>query len=125
MMKYILLALQMIAFGSMPLLAQPVITQQPASQIVPLGSSASVGVTATGDNLSYQWFKDGVWQISQTNNAINFASFQFTNGGSYSVVVSNAGGLAISLPALTTVPSAPLKAWGFDGNGELGNGTIT
>ena len=123
MMKNILLALHVLAFGSMPLLAQPIITQQSTNQVVPIGSSASVGITAIGENLSYQWFKDGVRQISQTNSAINVASFRFTNGGSYSVVVSNANGLAISLPALLCVANAPLKAWGNNWYGQLGNGT--
>src|SRR5262252_7132906 len=116
-MKNIILALHILAFGSMPLLAQPVISQQPTNQVVPMGSSASVGITATGDNLNYQWFKDGVRLMNQTNSTINFASFQFTNSGSYSVMASNSYGIAISLTTLLGAPNAPLKAWGYMGNG--------
>jgi alpha-tubulin suppressor-like RCC1 family protein len=101
----------------------PSFVAQPANQVVPLGSSASVGITATGDNLSYQWFKDRVRLMNQTNSTLNFASFQFTNGGSYSVMVSNFYGMAISLPALLNVPGTPLKTWGGNIFGELGNGT--
>jgi alpha-tubulin suppressor-like RCC1 family protein len=122
-MKNILRAFLVLVFGFTSLLAQPVITQQPTNQVVPMGSSASVNVTATGANLSYQWFKDRVRLVNQTNSTLNFASFQFINGGSYSLVVSNAGGLAISLPALLSVPNAPLLSCGDNWGAQLGNGT--
>src|SRR6516164_3342193 len=113
-MKSIFLTLMGLAFGSMPLLAQPVITQQPTNQVVPMGSGVSVSVTATGDNLSYQWFKDGVRLVKQTNSTINCAPFQFTNSGSYMVVLTNDSGMTISRSALLSVSNGgPLWVWGY------------
>jgi alpha-tubulin suppressor-like RCC1 family protein len=122
-MKNILLALQVLAFGSMPLLAQPVITQQPTNLVVPTGSSASVSVTASGINLTYQWIKDGVILTGQTGAAINFTSFQFTTCGSYQVVVSNPDGIAISTPALvSTTEGGSLWAMGANAYHQFGDG---
>jgi alpha-tubulin suppressor-like RCC1 family protein len=121
-MKSIFLALQILAFGSLPLLAQPVITQQPTNQVVPMGSSVTVSVTATGDNLAYQWLKDGVTLADQTNSTLTINSFKFTNGGSYQLVATNAYGMAISTPAILSVLGAPLMACGYNYNGQLGIG---
>jgi sugar lactone lactonase YvrE len=59
-MKNILLALQIIAFGSMSLLAQPVITQQPTNQIVLNGGNAAFSVSVSGAGpMTYQWRFNG------------------------------------------------------------------
>jgi alpha-tubulin suppressor-like RCC1 family protein len=103
---------------------KPVITTQPASQVVTLGQSVSLSVTDNNTgSMAYQWFKDGVLLNGQTNSSVSFASFQFTNSGSYRVVMTNTLGLVISVPASLSVSNAPLKAWGANGSGQLGNGT--
>ncbi len=104
----------------------PSITIQPAGAVATIGQSASVSVTASGTApLAYQWLKDDVWLPGQTNSSVSFASFQFTNSGSYRVVITNAQGMMISRPASLSVPNAPLQAWGYNSQGQLGNGTIT
>jgi hypothetical protein len=98
--------------------AQPIITAQPANAVIAVGQIGSIGVTATGTGpIAYQWFKNGMRLIGQTNSRLNFASFQFTNSGSYFVVVSNANGLVISCPALVSAPNAPLKVCGYNSYG--------
>ena len=102
----------------------PIITGQPVSEVLGLGQSAGLSVTASGAApLAYQWFKDGVVLVGQTNSTLAFASFQFTNSGCYSAVITNATGLAISLPASLSLSNAPLRAWGYNAYGQLGNGT--
>ena len=109
--------------ASLTVLVPPTINAQPQSAVVAVGGAASLSVTNTGDMpVGYQWFKDGAMLAGQTNQALSFASFQFTNSGSYQVVVTNAGGMAISLPASLSMSNAPLLAWGNNGGGQLGNG---
>jgi len=111
------------ASRSASLLIIPGITTQPAGGVATIGQARSLSVTATGvAPLAYQWFKDGVQLAGQTSSTLSFASFQFTNSGSYSVVVTSASGMVISQPALLGAPNASLKAWGYNSSGQLGTG---
>ncbi len=85
-MKKILFALFALMFGSMPLLAQPVITQQPSDQVVTNGGTAvfTIGVSGTGP-FTYQWQFDG------TN-----CDFITTVAGNPTNAYSGDGGLAIN-----------------------------
>lgn len=86
-----------------------VITQQPASTSVPVGSSATFSVTATGHTtLSYQWTFKGA------NVGTNSASYtrpncqQVDSGGAVQVTISDASGSVVSSSAtLTVVPVPP------------------
>ncbi len=81
-------------------------------------------VTAGGTApLAYQWFKDGRLLLGVTNSTLIVANAGVTNTGSYSVVVTNANGMTISLPASVAVGNPLLLAWGNNANGQLGNGT--
>ena len=102
----------------------PVITTQPISAVVKVGQPRSLSVTNSGTGpFGYQWLKDGVILAGQTNSTLSYTSFAFTNSGSYSVVITNALGMAISIPASLSVTNAALLAWGSNGYGQLGNGT--
>ena len=81
-----------------------VITSHPAPQvlIVP-GQSASFTVTATGDNLSYQWQKDGVEISGATSATYTISSAMEGDEGMYLCVVSNAAGAVTSNHASLTV----------------------
>ena len=103
----------------------PSITAQPISVVVTnVGQSASLSVSNnSAAPFGYQWFKDGAFLPGQTNSTLTYASFQFTNSGSYYVVITNASGMVISLPATLGVSNATLLAWGNNSYGQLGNGT--
>ncbi len=104
----------------------PSITAQPVDAVVAVGKLASLSVTAGGlTPRGYQWLKNGAILAGQTNATLTYSSFQFTNSGNYAVVVSNIGGLAISFPASLSVPNAPLKGWGMNNYGQLGNAYST
>ncbi len=83
----------------------PAITQQPQNTTATVGTAAALSVTATGDNLSYQWFKDNVLIGGATNATLNFASVQNSDTGNYKVTITNANGSVTSDTVRLTVVS--------------------
>ena len=82
----------------------PAITTQPVSQTVTQGMIATFSVTATGSApLSYQWRFGQTNLTGRTSQTLTISNAQPTAAGTYSVVVSNVGGLATSSNALLTV----------------------
>ena len=106
----------------MPLLAQPVITQTPTNQVLAAGAMLTLNVTANDPLAAFQWFKDSRRLLGATNSTLTVPNAGVTNSGTYTVVVTNVGGMVISLPALVAVGSPTLAAWGYNGCGELGDG---
>lgn len=89
------------------LISVPNIVENPASAIVCTGTtstSVTFSVTATGPDLTYQWKKNNINIPGATN-----ASYTIVNPSipgdlaSYSVVVSNSHGTAVSAPANLTL----------------------
>lgn len=67
------------------------ITEQPQAVEVYEGGSAQFNVVATGDDLSYQWRKDGA-NISGANaSTYSIATTELSDAASYDVVISNSG----------------------------------
>jgi hypothetical protein len=95
-------------------LVPPTITAQPQSLTVVTGATAGFSAAATGGALSYQWQRNG---LNLTNggrfsgvatNALNIAPVQATDAGSYTMLVSNAAGVATSAAAVLTVAGPPV-----------------
>ncbi|MEP6901472.1 MAG: pectinesterase family protein [Actinomycetota bacterium] len=84
----------------------PVINQQPQNTTAVVGSSTSLSVTATGPNMTYQWFKDGNLIGGATSPTLSFSNVQVSDTANYTVNVSNGGGTIPSDPARLTVVSA-------------------
>jgi len=104
--------------------AQPVITQQPTNQVLALGGTMTLGVTAGGTApLAYQWFENSRWLLDATNSTLLITNAGIANSGNYYVLVTNVSGMVISLPVLVTVGNPTLLSWGFNQYGQLGNGT--
>jgi hypothetical protein len=101
----------------------PRITVQPQSQTVALGASASLSVSASGDvPITYRWQRDNADLVSQTNTALNFAAAELSDGGHYSVVVTNAYGAITSSVAVLQV--LPANAPSIRINNQLAVGTV-
>ncbi|MFZ0828064.1 MAG: immunoglobulin domain-containing protein [Verrucomicrobiia bacterium] len=85
----------------------PVITTQPASQTVGVGTSVNLSASGTGTFPFYlQWQRYGVDVVNggnisgATNSAtLTISSAQLTNAGAYWLIVTNYGGAITSSPA--------------------------
>ncbi len=96
-----------VALTHVPL--PPEIVRQPEDQVVLVGGTAEFRVEAAGAlPLGYQWRKDGVGLVGQTQSTLTLGDVQLVDAGYYSVVVSNAGGaITSSPPARLTVLTPP------------------
>ncbi|MCX6927526.1 MAG: immunoglobulin domain-containing protein [Verrucomicrobia bacterium] len=86
----------------------PTITTDPAAQMIVQGSPVTFSVLATGTSpLTYQWKKNGVNLAGATGSSYTIANVQTSDGGTYSVVVTNIAGTATSAGTLLTVVVPP------------------
>jgi hypothetical protein len=90
-------------------LEPPFITSQPLGLAVAAGSNVTFNVVATGTKpLTYQWEINGSNIVGATVAALSRTNVQSADAGSYSVMVSNAAGFALSDLAILTVNNAPV-----------------
>ena len=92
--------------------AKPLIATHPQNQTATAGRSAIFSVTAAGgEPLSYQWRFNGNVLPGAGSSSYSLLSVQNSNAGSYSVLVTNSFGAALSSNALLTVvaPPVPLR----------------
>jgi hypothetical protein len=113
-----------------PAQVAPVIVTQPTNLTVWVGDTATLEVAASGTGpLSYQWYFSTNLLAGATNAVLTLANAQLTNGGDYSVVVSNALGSVTSTEAVLTVdtpvpasctppPAGIVGWWPGDGNAQ-------
>lgn len=87
--------------------ALPVITKQPSNQTINEGGNINLAVTATGAT-GYQWKKDGSDIPSATNATYSKVGALPADAGSYTCVVTGAGGSVTSSPATVTVNALPV-----------------
>src|SRR5208282_2846280 len=101
----------------------PVITQQPTSQTVSVGLTATFAVSATGTSpLTYQWQKNGTsvsGAISATYTTP--ATTSADNGATFQAIVSNSVGSVPSSSVTLTVTSGG----GGGGGGGGGNPNVS
>ena len=82
----------------------PVITEQPSSQTVVVGESASFNVNATGESpFAYQWFKDNTEIVDATGNTHIIQTSTLNDAGDYKATVTNIIGTTTSNIATLTV----------------------
>ena len=90
------------------LTAAPVIVSSPISRTVSQGSAVSLGVGATGSDLTYRWFFNGIELLMPSTNTLIIPNIQPSDAGKYWVVVNNAAGSATSAQATLTVLMLPI-----------------
>ncbi|MGA2243795.1 MAG: immunoglobulin domain-containing protein [Verrucomicrobiota bacterium] len=93
----------------------PFITKQPAGQIVSANSTVQLRVAALGaPTLSYQWQKGGVnltdgGNVSGSTSAtLTLGNVQSADVARYTVVITNAVGGVVSLPATLVIAGPPV-----------------
>ncbi|MBN1117544.1 MAG: immunoglobulin domain-containing protein [Bacteroidales bacterium] len=84
------------------------ITTQPFSQTACEGNNITFSIVATGSNLSYEWFKDGV-SLGITTANLNVNSVVAADAGNYRCVVSNSCGSSLN-SSIATLTINPLTA---------------
>jgi hypothetical protein len=105
----------------------PAVASPPLAQTLHVGDPLVLKVLAHGTTpLSYQWRKNGINLGGATTSALTFNAAQLVDGGSYQVVVTNALGVATSIPAVVTVQGAESGASGVHSvaSGYTSGGTI-
>ena len=84
--------------------APPIITAQPTNQAVLPGSDVTLQVTASGSApLGFQWQLNGTNLEGAVEAALTITNVQIAQAGSYTVLVTNVFGSALSSNAVLTV----------------------
>jgi hypothetical protein len=88
-------------------LAPPVITNQPAGQIVPAGTNVTFTVGASGDSLAYYWRSNTVLLTAPSRAMLTLTNVTTAASALYSVMVSNAVQSVVSSNAQLLVVPPP------------------
>ena len=88
--------------------ARPIITQHPEDTQVAGNASGTFSVTATGTNLTYQWYKDNSPLAGATNASFTVQNVSTSDQGRYHCKVSNPYGVVPSNGGQLTVITPPV-----------------
>ena len=103
---FILLALGALSPSSLAIGRPPAFVTQPTNQLVAVGSDVTLSVTVSSPTPpSFQWQKEAAALAGQTNASLVLTNVQLRDGGTYCVVVQNAGGSVTSSNATLYVVS--------------------
>jgi hypothetical protein len=100
----------------------------PLFTLVRTGTNAVVTITVTAfgtGDLAYQWYRDGIPLVGETNYFITIVDVQFEHDGLYTVRVTDLTGSATSPAAALRVHVAPAFTQAPVGQTVVAGGTIT
>ncbi|MCX7909872.1 MAG: immunoglobulin domain-containing protein [Ignavibacteria bacterium] len=89
---------------------KPIITKHPESQTISQGSTLALSVAAKGENLRYQWKKDGKIINGATQPTLVIQNIQLSDSGNYFVEVTNNCGTTLSNSAKIVVKTSSSNA---------------
>jgi hypothetical protein len=90
--------------AALTVVSQPVISQQPANQIVAAGGTAAFSVVVwSAGPCTYQWNFNNLSISGATNSSLVLNNVQLSQGGTYAVTISNLFGSILSSNAVLTV----------------------
>jgi hypothetical protein len=97
------------AFEADYVASAPVFLRQPGGAEIRVGGTRTFTAVAGGSApLSYIWRKDGVPIAAPNSASLTLTNLQPTDAGSYTLVVSNGLGSAVSNPAILIVDAMPV-----------------
>ena len=85
----------------------PIILVNPLSQNIVFGQPVTFSVTATGEYLEYQWYKNTIPIIDASSSVYTIAVTGLSDAGSYTVDVSNIAGHVTSTSAILVIYTVP------------------
>jgi hypothetical protein len=85
----------------------PTFLRQPRDTAAMEGTIAFLRVIAGGTDIRYQWRKNGVNRIGDTNAVLTISSASLSDSGTYDCVISNACQTVNSTPAKLSINKAP------------------
>ncbi len=85
----------------------PTITKQPVGTTVNVGSQITFNVEADGDDIKFEWRKDGKTIPNQNSNSLILKNVTKSDAGEYTCVVSNLCAEVISSKAVLSVSEVP------------------
>ncbi len=68
---------------------RPRVTQEPSNLDICPGTNGSISVTASGLNLQYQWFRNGVAVSNAFNSTLTFTNYSSDSDGQYYCMISS------------------------------------
>ena len=87
----------------------PNILDQPKNTVGIVGIPASIHVSVAGyPAIHYQWLKNGTAPVGSNSAALTFSPVRLSDAGTYSVTVSNVGGVVVSTNAILKVDRPPI-----------------
>jgi uncharacterized repeat protein (TIGR02543 family) len=104
------------------------IAQQPQSQVVNIGETATFTVVANGSGaFTYQWRKNGFDVAGATDSTLTLPNVQPTDTAVYTALVASGAEAALSAPAILAVTSQatglpPLATFALEGFATMGQG---
>jgi sulfatase modifying factor 1 len=95
------------AEGQTPVNSPPAIVSVPSTRSVARGGTTTLFVSASGENLTYQWKKNGQIISGATSSALPLENATGTDAGQYVVDVTNPNG-SVSSQAITVTVKMPV-----------------
>ena len=93
----------MSASAFLEVLSHPVILTQPNDQVFREGQWMEINVRASGGQLQYQWYKNGIALPNWRNSGYQFLPVKNADSGLYSVRITNACGSVLSREARLSI----------------------
>ena len=100
----------------------PIMVTQPLGATVEAGTNYTFNVSASGTNNSYQWRRNAVDIPGATSASLALTPTIVTDGGTYSCIISNSYGFAISADAVLNVTFTDSDNDGMQNSWEIANG---